>query len=89
LTAKYKIKTFPPKKNDHVLRAVMEHQGLKSPGIYCVPDKHGKGMWDRWAEDSMRHLWPAREACHDRAYYEYGASYTIQQFKQTRQSNNL
>jgi len=42
LTAKRKIKTFPPKKNDHVLTAVMGHQGLKSPGIYCVPGKHGK-----------------------------------------------
>jgi len=42
LTAKRKIKTFPPKKNDHVLRAVIEHQGLKSPVIYCDPGKHGK-----------------------------------------------
>jgi hypothetical protein len=41
LTTKCKIKTFPPKKNVHVLRAVMDHQGLKSPGIYCVPGKHG------------------------------------------------
>jgi hypothetical protein len=42
LTAKCKIKTFPPKRNIHVLTAVMDHQGLKSPGIYCVPGKHGK-----------------------------------------------
>jgi len=42
LTAKRKIKTFPPKKNVHVLTAVMDDQGLESPGIYCVLGKHGK-----------------------------------------------
>jgi hypothetical protein len=42
LTAKRKIKTFPTEKKVHMLRAVMDHQGLKSPGIYCVPGKDGK-----------------------------------------------
>ena len=42
--------------NVHVLTAVKDSKGLKTPGIYSVPGKHGKGYVGQMGKLHMRHL---------------------------------
>jgi len=83
LTAKCKIKTFPPKKNVHVLRAVMDHQGLKISGIYCVPGKHRKEYVGQMGREHYEAPLASKRSLSWKSILRIWASYTIQQFKLT------